>query len=384
MPKKIFLLAFILAFFFFLTKIYIVYAESYATKQCYYYVGKIKNNRSKHFNISESISWGNIAIKKNPNSINAYECLEEAYIKSFKLSKRPISPEMLYYPVTLNNKVNMLIHERIRQDQNLKNKIIKEKKILQYKQNENIIMKIRDWLNLINNFIVKYKDLFIKSLIILVLGFLVRFLKKIVEKLKQFPEIYRKIIINYKNKSIAKLFNSQLNEMAKKFLKIYENKNDRCDTMIAWIKKNTPDFVLDIDYNYKDEIKLWIKKVNLIGTDNNLNNFIMNALEFTRVIYKYNYYFCKDLYDKLSNSINLTKEDWNKNKITGIDLVSLTLPSNADINKLKIEWNRRIVIYNDFLKDYNELVKKIQNAAEEKKVGLQLILIEDNCFPKLL
>lgn len=369
MSKKTFLLAFILAFsFFFLIKTYTVYAESYATKQCYYYAGKIKNNTDKHFNISESINWGNIAIKKNPNSINAYECLEEIYIKSSKLSKRPISSEMLYYFITLNNKVNMLIHERIRQDQNLKNK--------------NIMMKIRDWLSSLFHLIFRN----INSLYITILFIILVFsqFKKIPKIFKWILEFCKKRIQNCRNRYIAKLFNPQLNKMAKKFLKIFENKNDRCDTMIAWVEKNMPDFILDIDYYYKDGIELWIKKANEISADNNLNNFIMNALEFTRVIYNYNHYFCKDLYDKLSISINLTKEDWNKNKITGTDLVSPALLSNADRNKLKIEWNRRIAIYNDFLKDYNELVKKIQNAAEEKKVGLQLILIEDNCFPKPL
>ena len=105
---------------------------------------------------------------------------------------------MLYYPVTLNNKVNMLIHERIRQDQNLKNKIIKEKKILQYKQNENIIMKIRDWLNSL--FHLVYRN--IKSIYITILFIILVFsqFKKIPKIFKWILEFCKKRIQNYRSR----------------------------------------------------------------------------------------------------------------------------------------------------------------------------------------
>lgn len=382
MPNKTIFLAFI-GLFLLLFPIK-TYANSFASKKCLHYVKAIKNNGDKKFDISEAISWGNIAVKKYPDSMTAHECLADVYLKD----------GMLYNAETQNNELQILIHKRI---QILKRKIIKEKRILLQKQNKSnlakIYKKILNWLNYFYHLVVKNIDSItvISGLIILFIVFIIRKLKQIPKIFKWILEFCKKLIRNYRNKSIAKLFNNRLKEIAAKFLELYEKETDRCDTMISWIKEYAPELNLNIDFFYKNEINNWIDNVKKISNSNILDSFQDNAEKFSTIVYNYNYFFCKDLYDKLYDKLydastsEMTKEDWNNIKRPPvIDLISIFLPANADIEKLKMEWNRRIKIYNNFLVDWNNLVKEINKKAKERKIFINYIEINDNDFPQKL
>ena len=190
---------------------------------------------------------------------------------------------------------------------------------------------------------------------------------------------------NYKNNSIEKSLNPKLNEIAVMFLKFYEQENDRFDTIIVWIKKEIDNCDLNIDFYYKDEVKNWINDIKKIAVNNDLKYFQENAQKFSNIIYKYNYFFYKDLFDKLYDCINnMTKDVWNQEKNSGIDLVSPFLLSDADINKLKNEWNRRVDIYGHILENCNNLIKQINKENKNKKIEFQYTEINNDDFIKKL
>jgi hypothetical protein len=235
--------------------------------------------------------------------------------------------------------------------------------------------------NSVKAILISVITLIIVSIILFISGQI----KKIPKILKWFSGFYKKQRQNYKNNSVTKSFNPNLNKIATIFLKFYEQENDRCDTIIVWIKKEIDNCDLKIDFYYKDEIKNWINDIKKIAANNDLKYFQENAPKFSTIIYNYNYYFCKDIYDKLYNCINkITKDDWNKVKTSGIDLVSPFLLSNSDINKLKDEWNRRVDIYNPILKNWNNLIKQINKENENKKIGYKYTEINNDEFIKKL
>ena len=83
MFKRIFFLFFV----FFISLLFPLktYASSYATNSCYNFLKALNNKKSKinkSFEIRESVTWGLIAVKKNPKDPDAHECLGEAYLKA--------------------------------------------------------------------------------------------------------------------------------------------------------------------------------------------------------------------------------------------------------------------------------------------------------------
>ena len=241
-----------------------------------------------------------------------------------------------------------------------------------------------DFTSVINFLITNWKTITLSVVSGVILLFIKRIIYNII-KLKKIPklilEFYKKQMPNYKNNSVAKFFNPKLNEKAAMFLKFYEQENDRCDTIIVWIKKEIDNCDLNIDFYYKDEIKNWVNDIKKIAVNKDLKYFQENAQKFSKIIYKYNYFFCKDLFDKLYDCINnMTKDAWNKVKTSGIDLVSPYLSSDEDINKLKKEWNRRVDIYGHILKNCNNLIKQINKENENKKIEFQHTEINDDDF----